>query len=1713
MSEWDKNELLKRSLLIVKKLEEENRLLKQNLEEPIAIVGMACRLPGNVNSPEEFWELLIQNKDAIIEIPPNRWDVQAYYDPDKDAPGKMYTKKGGFLQTPIDEFDAEFFHISPREAEDMDPQQRIALEVAWETIENAGINPKDLKNSLTGVYMGVCGNDYSHLITKSGHAEAVDKYYCTGNHYSIVSGRIAFFFGFHGPAISMDTACSSSVVALDAAVKDLRLKYCNAALVGGVNIIMAPEVSVNFCKSGMLSPEGQCKTFDASANGYVRSDACAFILVKRLSDALADHNTILAIIRGTAVNQDGPSSGLTVPNGLAQEQVIQKALEHAKLSPSEISYIEAHGTGTALGDPIELEALKNTYGKNREKTHPAFVGSVKTNIGHTETASGIVSVMKVVLSLLHEKIPAILHFKKLNPSVDISQVPLEIANKNIDWKRGKRRIAGINSFGFSGTNVHLLIEEGPELSEIKLKEWKERSFHRHEFNRQRYWAEAAIPQLGRHLDSVHPLLGEKYTIFNGEIIYRGDLQLGRLPYLNDHQVYDQVIYPAAAYFEMMLAASVNVLGETKIWLKNVDIEVVLSFDERKSVETQVLMTPNQAGYEIDIYSKAVDASTENAAWHCHARGMIAVLSSQKTPTALDIAGIKLRCPRLITKSDFYSYVNSTGIHYGEHFQALNNLYVGEKEALGELKLPYSEKNYLAHPALLDGALQLLVATLWNENSKELFLPIACDVFEFYAPLGESLFAYWQEKDKTETSRSGDLTLCTPSGKVVAQLSGMQYRKTTEQALKQMLAHRRSVEGWIYEWDWSEKTLESTNIPNPLGHWLILSDGEISQTLKKLFENNGATCQLLSTENHPKSKADFLELLGKEHFNGILHISSLKDRGPLTGESIRNAQLLCTKSVLDLSQALVQLEKTLKIPLILITQNIESKNISQSPLLGLFKTIILEQPELSIKLFDVASNADPSFLFLSFFDSSAECFFSVRGSRIFVPRFLKALDAKLKRHELTRPFDDQFRLISTQKGLLENLTLSALKLKGKLDPHEVEVEVRAVGLNFRDVLDALGLYPGDPGPLGGDGAGIILQVGEAVHHLKPGEAVLGMMSGSLARKTRVHQDNIILKPETLSFAEASALPTVFLTVYYAFKHCAELKKGDSVLIHAGAGGVGQAAIQLAKYFGASIIVTAGSERKREFLQSQGIKHIFDSRSLSFGRDIENLTEGEGVDVVLNSLSGEGFIETSVRICKKGARFLEIGKRDIWPKEKMQTHRPDIDYHIIALDEISQSQPELIQTMLTELMPLFQENILKSLPITVFPIEEAVKAFDYMRTAKHTGKVVIEIPPLPSIQHKINANASYLITGGLGGLGLTLAKWLLENGATHLILSGRKPLDDENKAALKLIEIENTHIDYVSMDIGDEEAVKNCLKGLEASEKPLKGIFHLAGIIDDATLMEQSWPRFEKVFQAKVYGSFYLHQYSKNLDLFVMFSSMASSLGNPGQSNYAAANAFMDALCEYRHEQGLPAHSLSWGPWSDVGMAKELVSSHERSGMLGLKPKDGMRALEFVLLRQQAHVTIANIHWKNYLKKMVEVPTWLEDFVIEKNTKNNLFTQLEALPIEERLPMIKTYFKEQLRLVLGLSAAQILDEQKGFFDMGLDSLMAVELKNRLQADLGKSVVLNTNVIFNYPSVESMVEYLAQLLKLEIPIKENVEELDNSIDEMSIEEIRQQLKSEDT
>jgi len=449
---------IEKALVTIKRLREKLETSTARSAEPIAVIGIGCRFPGNANGPEAFWDLMWQGVDAITEIPASRWSIDEYYNPDPDIPGKMSSRWGGFIDG-VDNFAASFFGITPKEANGMDPQQRILLETVWEALEHGGVSADSLIASKTGVFIGMSGSDYIQLQIKSNNISDIDAYCATGNVASATAGRLSYVLGLQGPCMAVDTACSSSLVTVNLACQSLRLGESDMAIAGGVNLMLMPEVTITLSKAHMMASDGHCKTFDSAADGFVRGEGCGVVVLKRLSDALANKDPVLAVIRGSAVNQDGKSQGLTAPNGIAQQAVITSALQNAGAKATDVSYVETHGTGTELGDPIEVQALSAALGQGRDKNSPIILGSTKTNIGHLEAAAGIAGLIKVVLALQKKQIPPHLHLNNPNPHIPWSNLPVQINTQASHWNSDNSRIAGVSSFGFSGTNAHVILQE------------------------------------------------------------------------------------------------------------------------------------------------------------------------------------------------------------------------------------------------------------------------------------------------------------------------------------------------------------------------------------------------------------------------------------------------------------------------------------------------------------------------------------------------------------------------------------------------------------------------------------------------------------------------------------------------------------------------------------------------------------------------------------------------------------------------------------------------------------------------------------------------------------------------------------------------------------------------------------------------------------------------------------------------------------------------------------------------------------------------------------------------------------------------------------------------------------------------------------------------------------------------------------------------------
>ncbi|WP_414573579.1 SDR family NAD(P)-dependent oxidoreductase [Nostoc sp. CCY 9925] len=885
------------------------------------------------------------------------------------------------------------------------------------------------------------------------------------------------------------------------------------------------------------------------------------------------------------------------------------------------------------------------------------------------------------------------------------------------------------------------------------------------------------------------------------------------------------------------------------------------------------------------------------------------------------------------------------------------------------------------------------------------------------------------------------------------------------------------------------------------NWLIMADKYgVGQGLAKQLRSQAQLCTLVYKGNDyqqlspeefkidPTKPEDFKKLLAtvgaNQSLHGVVNCWSLDavTAEALTTDNLRVASQEVCGGTLHLVQGIIQAGFSQPPRLWLVTQGAQSvasensqvPGVAQSPLWGMGKVIALEHPELNCVRVDL----DPhnlgdrvQELFAEIWSEDTEDQVAFRNQNRYVARLVRRpkIEESVVKNGLEVPQNQPYRLEISTRGTLENLTLQPTT-RCKPGLGEVEIQVQVTGLNFLDIFNALGLI--DPRPLGGECAGLIVAIGEGVEGFSIGDTVVAIAPSSFSQYVTVNAAMVAHKPENLSLEEAATIPITFLTAYYSLHHLAKISAKDRVLIHAAAGGVGQAAVQLAQQAGAEVFATA-SPSKWEFLKSMGVKHIMNSRTLDFADQLITTTSGEGVDIVLNCLTSGEFIAKSLSVLGNQGRFLEIAKRGVWETDDIIQARSDVSYFLIDLVQVCQQQPTLIQSMLCHLMQQFAQRKLKPLPRKTFPIQNAVNAFRYMQQSKHIGKILIahDLQIVEKTSYKpsvFREDGTYLITGGMGGLGLLVARWMVNNGARHLVLVGRSGASSSGNNQLQELEQAGANVVVANADVSDVEQISRVLSQIQESLPPLRGVIHGAGVLHDGILQQQTWPRFADVMAPKVEGAWNLHTLTQNqpLDFFVLFSSAASLLGSPGQGNHAAANAFLDALAYYRQSFGLPGLSINWGVVTEIGAGAKRQAGKwiETKGIGTITPQQVLEILEEQLFSQSCvQVGAMPVNWSQFNEQSARWSFFAEFFQASSKPekKHSSFVQQEFLqqlkdaPITDRSVLLRAYLRSQVAEVLGMSSAENLDLYKPLSNMGFDSLMAIELRNRVMTLLGVDI----------------------------------------------------------
>ena len=824
--------------------------------------------------------------------------------------------------------------------------------------------------------------------------------------------------------------------------------------------------------------------------------------------------------------------------------------------------------------------------------------------------------------------------------------------------------------------------------------------------------------------------------------------------------------------------------------------------------------------------------------------------------------------------------------------------------------------------------------------------------------------------------------------------------------------------------------------------------------------------------------------------GIVHLASLDGQSEDASATDLAADAThAGGSALALVQGIGDADATLANGIWFITrggQVLERERLGQltgALLWGFGKVVAQEAPHLQPRMIDLdpANPVPLSDIVNELMYPDAETHIAYRLGLRQAARLVRA---GVESERLTLPEGSRWFLEPDEGGALEELQVLDAPER-PLEPWEVRVSVDASGLNFLSVFRSLGLV--QEGLLGEELCGHVVEVGSDVTSVSVGERVVALAFGTFGSEAVMHGELVAHAPPNVPTTQLATMPTVFVTVALSYD-LAKLKAGDRVLIHAGAGGVGLAAIQLAQAAGAEVFATA-SAPKQAYLRSLGVEHVFDSRRTDFGQEILDATGGEGVDVVINSLTGEGFIEASLSCLAQGGRFIELARVDIYSEEEMATARPDVDYHILELDTLKEHDPERPGAALKSVMKRVEAGELTPMIHSRWAMSEAPSAMKFMRAARHIGKIVLTNSPLET--GRLREDRTYLVTGGLGGIGCVLAGWLAERGAGAIVLNGRRDPDPEAVEAIAALREQGVTVQVELADVTDKQAVDDMLERIDATLPPLAGVIHSVGVLSDAALTNQSWDSFRQVVWPKMLGAWHLHRATmhRDMNMFIVFSSIAGVLGNAGQVNHSAANAFLDQLAGHRRALGLPGQSIAWGAWSELGEAAEqrerIAAQLEAAGTGWITPQQGLNALESIVRQDLTTGMVASVDWPTIAENSDDASPFLEDLLAtsaddddeEEESSDDLMTQLQGSQQVDAEGILVSFLQKELQAVMRLPSAP--STSVGFFDLGMDSLMSVELRNRLNRTFAGEMVVSNTAVFDYPDITALARHLADEL----------------------------------
>jgi len=1225
------------------------------------------------------------------------------------------------------------------------------------------------------------------------------------------------------------------------------------------------------------------------------------------------------------------------------------------------------------------------------------------------------------------------------------------------------------------------------------------------FDRKRHWVDVSLPSTAGSVTGGGPAgLPGVHAELPGERVrhhWRGDAGTAALPWLTDHRVHTDETFPGAAYCAVALTVAGAVFDAPahEVEITRVRFRELLRPTETTELSTTVtVLGTNQA--ECEIFARGDDG-----AWVRHATAVLRHVPAPARAQVTSVATLAEEHPVVYEPESLYENMRSRGIEHGPAFAGITELHLAAdgSSVWARVELPDATHEPLfLHPALLDVCAQVAAVGLAREGGHGLILPAEIQAVRILGDPRAAVYCHAQLTQVDARGATGQARLLDEEGRTVVEIDGL--RLISHDARRDA-----SVDQWFFETGWRPR-LGPTSASTPTGSWLVIgaSDGN-AQALAELLRTAGARAQTLDIPVGDSPFGPARDSLVEQFATQtvpqtvvVLCTPTANDADPTT-DALRR-----TRRVLAIVQA-VAASHVASPRVYVVTQGAqqveadETVNLGQSAVRGLMRVLAYEHPDMRPTHVD-ADPADDGLhgVARELLSGGTEDEVVLRDGTCHVAHLIHAPLSNAERSQATkrtvRYGVDGFHLRAGQLGDLGALELVATGRRAP-GPGEVEIGVRAAGVNFRDVLTAMGLLPPNDEleyPIGFECAGLVTAVGAGVTNVRPGDAALAIefRGGAFGSFITVPSAVVAPMPAGLDYAAAAGLPAVFLTSWYALCHVGRLAAGERVLIHSAAGGTGLAAVAVAQRLGAEVLATAGTEEKRSYLRSLGVDHVMDSRSLDFAEQVRAATAGEGVDVVLNSLSGPA-IRAGLETLKPFGRFVELGVRDIIADASLglSPFRHNITMSTVDLIELQRARPALFATVLQEVLAEFAAGRLSPVPHRTFPLADATTAFRVMAGASHIGKLILTVPEtgdttavLPDGPPVVHADGSYIITGGLRGVGLATARWLAESGAGHVVLNGRTAPSQDSEQVIADLRTAGTPITVVLGDIAAPGTAQRLVATATGDGLPLRGVVHAAMVLDDAAITNITDDQLERVWHPKVTGAWRLHEAttSHTLDWFTVYSSMASLLGNPGQGAYAAANSWLDGFAAWRASQGLPTLAVNWGPWGETGVATGFASR----GYQTIPTDQGTHALKTLLAHGRTRTGVLP----------GEPDTWIpvagrkfslfrlilgdpEQGAGQRVDSPDVWAGIKAIdPSLARRVALEAYLVDHIRAVLRLGNTT-LDPQTPLQALGFDSLLSIELRARLESDL--DIKLASNFVYKHPTVAALATALAEHTGLEL------------------------------